>query len=172
MQFHRPLLEVPGAAAIRHWLTRAGIAFVEDPTNADTALTRNRIRARLLPALEQAFPQFRETFARSARHAAQAQQVLDAWRRRPAAVGRPARDCRLQAAARARQANLLRHWLRTVHAAAASAAQLDELLDQIAACTHSRPPDPEHQGRDRALCGDRGHLCLVQWARRRSSPAG
>ncbi len=41
----------------------------------------------------------------------------------------------LQALSRARQANLLRHWLRAVHATAPSAAQLEELMDQIAACT-------------------------------------
>ena len=40
--------------------------------------TRNRIRHELLPALEKAFPQFRDTFARSARHAAQAQELLAA----------------------------------------------------------------------------------------------
>jgi tRNA(Ile)-lysidine synthase len=35
---------------------------------------------------------------------------------------------------RARQANLLRHWLKATHAQQPSTAQLDELLDQIAAC--------------------------------------
>jgi tRNA(Ile)-lysidine synthase len=43
---------------------------------ATRATPRNRIRAVLLPALEQAFPQFRTTFARSIGHAAQAQQLL------------------------------------------------------------------------------------------------
>ncbi|HMA09778.1 MAG TPA: TilS substrate-binding domain-containing protein, partial [Ramlibacter sp.] len=33
-----------------------------------------------------------------------------------------------------RQANLLRHWLRTACDAAASTAQMDELLDQVEAC--------------------------------------
>ena len=36
---------------------------------------------------------------------------------------------------RPRQANALRLWLRRDHDTIASAAQLDELLDQIAACT-------------------------------------
>jgi tRNA(Ile)-lysidine synthase len=41
----------------------------------------------------------------------------------------------LQALSRPRQANLLRSWLRRDHAASASAAQLDELLDQLRDCT-------------------------------------
>jgi tRNA(Ile)-lysidine synthase len=36
---------------------------------------------------------------------------------------------------RARQANALRHWLKTAYETVPSAAQLDELLDQIAACS-------------------------------------
>jgi tRNA(Ile)-lysidine synthase len=134
MRFERPLLRV-GAPDIRRWLAAQKIAFIEDPTNADVAFTRNRIRHQVLPALEQAFPQFRETFARSARHAAQAQELLAAIATEDlAAAGNPPGIRGLQHLSRARQANLLRHWLRTAHEAAASAAQLEELLDQVAAC--------------------------------------
>ena len=41
----------------------------------------------------------------------------------------------LQGLRRARQANVLRHWLRVAHATTPSAAQLGELLNQLAACT-------------------------------------
>ena len=132
--FERPLLAVSGAQ-LRQGLTAAGITWVEDPTNADTAYTRNRIRHALLPALEAAFPAFRETFARSARHAAQAQALLAALAADDLLqVGDPPDIAALQALPRARQANALRHWLRSVHAVAASEAQLDELLDQVHAC--------------------------------------
>jgi len=134
MRFERPLLGV-AAPAIRAWLAEQRILFVEDPTNADIAFTRNRIRRQLLPALEQAFPQFRDTFSRSARHAAQAQELLAAIAAEDlAAVGSPPTLRGLQQLSRARQANALRHWLRTAHEASASAAQLEELLDQVAAC--------------------------------------
>jgi tRNA(Ile)-lysidine synthase len=135
MLFLRPLLSLPGAA-LREALVRGGGDWMEDPSNDDTGLTRNRIRRDLLPVLERAFPQFRATFARSARHAAQAQELLSelAAADLAAMAGEPV-IMSLQLLSRARQANLLRHWLAAVHSAAASAAQLDELLDQVADCT-------------------------------------
>ena len=135
MTFHRPLLAVPGAQ-LRDWLRAQQVPWVEDPTNTDERFTRNRIRARLLPALEEAFPQFRETFARSARHAAQGHEVLlEIAAEDLARIGTPPPVKALQALSKARQANLLRYWLLREHAATASAAQLEQLLSQIAACT-------------------------------------
>lgn len=134
IRYHRPLLRV-GASEIRAWMQVQGMAFIEDPTNVDERFTRNRIRARLLPALETVFPQFRETFARSATHAAQAQALLvEVATQDLAVVGLPPVIQQVQSLSRARQANLLRHWLKTVHAAVPSTAQMAELLDQLAAC--------------------------------------
>lgn len=135
MAFGRPLLGVSGPA-IRAWLAGHHIAWVNDPTNGNTAYTRNRIRHSLLPALAQAFPKFRETFARSARHAAQAQALLDELAALDLqAAGEPPAIAALRALSRARCGNALRHWLRRAHGTSASAAQLDELLDQLQACT-------------------------------------
>ncbi|GKS87528.1 tRNA lysidine(34) synthetase TilS [Acidovorax sp. SUPP1855] len=135
LDWHRPLLRVAGAD-VRAWLVAWGEAWVEDPTNGDEHYTRNRIRHRLLPAIDAAFPQFRDTFARSAEHAAQASELLQELAEADlSAVGVPPRLAALQALSRARQANVLRHWLRSVHGTTPAAAQLAELLDQIAACT-------------------------------------
>jgi tRNA(Ile)-lysidine synthase len=135
IQYYRPLLDVSGVE-LRRYLQERGVAWVEDPTNADEQYTRNRIRARLLPALEAAFPQFRDTFGRSAAHAAQAQRLLDELAAEDLVrTGVPPRIADLQQLSRERQANALRHWLRSVHDTAPSAAQLQELLDQLAACT-------------------------------------
>ena len=133
--FWRPLLQVPGPA-IREWLTHEGIAWVEDPTNSDIRYTRNRIRSQLLPALEACFPQFRDTFSRSASHAAQAQTLLDALAVQDlAAVGVPPRLRHLQALPAARLGNVLRHWLKATYGVSPSAAQLAELQRQVLACT-------------------------------------
>lgn len=134
LTYHRPLLRV-AASEIRSWLVARGVAWIEDPTNVDEQFTRNRIRARLLPALEATFPQFRDTFARSAAHAAQAQAVLlDVAAQDLVKIGNPPAIAQLQGLSRPRQANVLRHWLNTAFQTVPSTAQLAELLDQIAVC--------------------------------------
>jgi tRNA(Ile)-lysidine synthase len=148
----RPWLHVP-AQDIRTWLATQGLqarhlgsanfasshgkGWIEDPTNSNPQFTRNRIRHTLLPALQAAFPQFRDTFARSARHAAQAQVLLAQLATEDiATIGSPPNLKALQTLTPERQANVLRHWLKSSHKVAPSAAQLDELQSQIAACTN------------------------------------
>lgn len=134
LTLHRPLLGV-AARDIRAWLDEQGVAYLKDPTNEHLCYTRNRIRAQVMPALEVAFPGFRQTFARSARHAAQAQLVLDEVAQADLEhIGTPPDIRALQGLSRPRQANVLRHWLRSVCCTSASTAQLDELLHQVAAC--------------------------------------
>jgi tRNA(Ile)-lysidine synthase len=143
----RPLLPY-GAQEIRQWLAAQGLAarnpgqgqlgqgWVEDPSNASSAYTRNKIRLQLVPALAEVFPHYRETFARTARHMAQASELLRNLAEQDLlATQSPPRIATLQLLTRARQANALRHWLQTAHQATGSEAQMDELLDQIAACT-------------------------------------
>ncbi len=132
--YHRPWLDVPGLV-LREALTAAGETWVEDLTNTDTRYTRNRIRAELLPVIEQAFPAFRQTFARSASHAAQAQKLLQEIAEQDLQqVGHPPAIQALQQLSEARQSNVLRHWL-ALEQSQASAAQLQALLVQVKACT-------------------------------------
>ena len=141
LHWHRPLLNVPGAK-LRDHLRALKVNWVEDPTNQDEQFTRNRIRAQILPALERAFPQFRETFARSAAHAAQAQEILDEvaqadWLKvsqNQAGPGAPNIEA-LQQLSTARQSLVLRHWLKHTHQTTPSTVQLAALLSQIEACT-------------------------------------
>ena len=135
LEWFRPLLAVPGQA-LRDWLIQRNISWVEDPSNTDHAYTRNRIRAQLLPVLEQVFPQFRSTFARSSANCAQAADLLDSLAAADSVVvGNPPRIRDLQALTSERQANVLRHWLRKTHETTPSAAQLSQLLAQISVCT-------------------------------------
>jgi tRNA(Ile)-lysidine synthase len=137
--FCRPLLSVSGTE-IRQWLRERGISHIEDPTNQDERFTRNRIRYRLLPVIEAAFPQFRETFARSAAHAAQGAELLETLAAIDLAPvlrstdGAPLIEG-LQSLTADRQANALRYWLKTGYAVIPTTTQLDELQKQISACT-------------------------------------
>jgi tRNA(Ile)-lysidine synthase len=71
----RPLLEVEGAA-IEALALRLGIRWREDPSNRDPSWTRNRIRHRVLPALEEAVPGARRALLRLARVARQEEAAL------------------------------------------------------------------------------------------------
>ena len=135
LEWFRPLLAVPGQA-LRDWLRLRGLSWIEDPTNADPDYTRNRIRAQLLPVLEQVFPQFRNTFARSSAHCAQASELLN---EQAAAdlqmVGVPPAIKALQRLSEARLGNVLRYWLRVAHGTTPTAAQLAQLMAQLGVCT-------------------------------------
>ena len=135
VNFYRPFLRTSGIA-IRHWLDEKHIAYITDPTNSDVRFTRNKIRLQLMPALEIAFPNFRETFSRSAKHAAQAQILLTEVAQQDLEfVGKMPVIAVLQGLSKARQANVLRYWLLKTHQARPSTAQLEQLLIQVHACT-------------------------------------
>jgi len=62
----RPMLRVSRAEVLDH-LAAHGLEWREDPTNADPAILRNRIRHELIPYLEQRFnPAVRDALARAA----------------------------------------------------------------------------------------------------------
>ena len=147
VNFVRPLLGMT-SLEIRTWLASQGLVarhpgdlnighgWVEDPTNTDTQFTRNRIRHELIPALEKTFPQFRQTFARSASHAAAAQSILAQVATEDiASTGNPPKISALQTLSPERQANVLRYWLKSAHQVSPSTAQLAELQSQISNCT-------------------------------------
>jgi tRNA(Ile)-lysidine synthase len=139
LNFHRPFLDV-SRQTLLNWLASEGEGFVEDPTNSDIRFTRNHIRARLLPAIELVFPKFRDTFARSARHAAQAQLLLDELAAADlqsmmhSVSGLPLLKS-LRALRAERRVNVLRHWLKNSFGVIPTEAQLRELCGQIEACT-------------------------------------
>ena len=73
-QVVRPLLAV-SRAEIEEWLQTQGWDYVTDSSNLSDAYTRNFIRLRVLPLLEQLNPAARETIARAAAHLSAAEQL-------------------------------------------------------------------------------------------------
>ena len=63
----RPLLDVPREAIVAY-AREHGLTWIEDESNADESLTRNFVRRRLGPLMQQKYPKWRENLARAARH--------------------------------------------------------------------------------------------------------
>lgn len=72
----RPLLGLP-RAAIEAYAKRAGLRWIEDPSNADRAFDRNYLRHEIMPALARRWPRVRASLARVAEHQGLAAAQLD-----------------------------------------------------------------------------------------------
>lgn len=131
----RPWLEQP-PEAVAAYAQAHGLAFVHDPSNDDTGFARNRLRHGVMPALREAFPAAESALAAAARHAQQARDCLDALAGidraacEDAAAGALKLDA-ISALAPARQANLLRHWLRERTGQGPAQSLLDRLLCEL-----------------------------------------
>jgi tRNA(Ile)-lysidine synthase len=87
----RPLLHAR-RAALHAALDAAGIEYITDPSNADRAHARNRVRADLLPALERLNPAAVEALIRFGRLAADEDDLLDVLAAAELATRRDADD--------------------------------------------------------------------------------
>jgi len=126
----RPLLDQPRSALL-DYARQHGLEWVEDESNADERYPRNFLRHRLFPVLEQRFPAWRDTLGRSARHFAEAAEMLDEIARADMRGGDTLTVDALRALSQARARNLLRHFLHGQGAPMPQEAQLDEMLRQL-----------------------------------------
>ncbi len=131
----RPCLPLLRAQLERYAHLR-GLRWIEDESNADTRYARNALRHDVMPSLATRFPGFRDALARTARHAATAQRLLDDLARIDlrtiarddgVALSRKA----LTALDDARAMNVMRVWIRSAALPAPSAARLTDMLRQL-----------------------------------------
>ena len=109
----RPLLEVE-RADIEAWARGRGLVWIEDDSNADEQLDRNYLRHRVVPLLRTRWPGAARAVARTARHAAEGQALLDELARADverAADGAALRASALRALDVPRRRNALRYWI-------------------------------------------------------------
>lgn len=117
----RPLLD-SSRAELRKYAQSHGLAWIEDPSNADERFSRNFLRRQVMPLLAERWPQVTANIARSARHLGEAQQLLDELAALDLAAAHGVSACpwltlasldlsAVSALSDARQRNLLRHWL-------------------------------------------------------------
>jgi tRNA(Ile)-lysidine synthase len=145
----RPLLAVPRLAIEAHVAAR-DLRYVDDPSNDDAMHRRNAVRARIAPAIAQAFPGYPRTLARSAALQADAARLLDdlaALDADGAVDGATLERARLVALTEPRARNLLRWFLRRNDLRAPSAARLADMLRQLATAGHDREVSIAHDGR-------------------------
>lgn len=129
----RPLLGC-GRAVIEAYVREAGLECVLDPMNAATRFDRSFLRLEITPRLRRRWPAVARSAARSARHLAEAQSLLDELAARDAgsvADGECLAVAPLRALSRPRQANLLRWWLRERGLRPLSSARLASVLDDL-----------------------------------------
>ncbi len=131
--FLRPLLDVPRRLILDYAALR-GLHWVEDESNADIVYDRNYLRHRVMPLLEQRFPGYRETFARTSRNLAESAQLTDDLARLDralAVVNGHFRVDALRSLSATRARNLLRYWLAESGMPVPSAGRLENLLQQL-----------------------------------------
>lgn len=129
----RPLLDID-RAELMAYASQHELRWVEDDSNEDVNYPRNFLRHRVLPVLEQRFPAYRTTLARSARHFAEAAGLLDELAAQDA-IG-AINDERLSVAvlrelSGARGKNLLRYFLAARGAPIPDSTRLAEMLRQL-----------------------------------------
>ncbi len=144
----------PGIALLRPWANverkvieqycaQRVLEFIDDPSNADTAYTRNAVRHHVMPALEAVQPNFRARVVRSIELVAQTAQILKEWSERSlercveAAPPEALRLDRLREFSPQQQPLILRQWLTTLGLQAPSRVRLHELLNQALHARHS-----------------------------------
>lgn len=139
----RPLL-ASSRAEIEACATSAGLAWVDDESNADIAMTRNFLRHEAMAALAQRFPAAEASLAQAAANFGEAAGLLDElaeqdWRR--ISEGEAARLSEMRALSLPRLKNLLRHRLRRLGWQVPVAARLDEFARQLQSAGPDRHPE-------------------------------
>jgi tRNA(Ile)-lysidine synthase len=138
----RPLLDVD-RSELEAYAREHGLSWVEDDSNADVSYPRNFLRHQVLPVLEQRFPAYRSTLARSARHFAEAARLLDELAAQDAVTaidGERLTVDVLRQLSEARGKNLLRYFLALREAPIPDSTRLAEMLRQLCAARADAQP--------------------------------
>ena len=131
----RPLLEISRKKIADYARTRH-LQWVNDASNADTALSRNYMRHEIVPKLHAHWPGAEKVIGRSAGHAAAAVELLEQiaaedWQRCGLTGGSGLSLCACNALGDARLRNLLRYWVRQSGLALPATCHIDEVVRQI-----------------------------------------
>jgi tRNA(Ile)-lysidine synthase len=129
----RPLLTL-SRRELEEWVREAGLTWIEDDTNADETLDRNYLRRRVLPLIRDRWKGVGSAVARSARHAAEGQRLLDMVARADVERASSGPDLfvpALRALPPDRRRNALRFWIAQSGARVPDSRRLEELAGPL-----------------------------------------
>lgn len=141
---YRPLLDY-SRAELESRARALGLEWIDDESNGRLAHDRNYLRHEVAPRLDSRFPMWRESVARFASHAAQAQALLDELAAVDGARGSPVLVLD-PALPLPRRANALRAFLASHGLAMPSDARLDEMARQLYEARDDARVRLEHDG--------------------------
>jgi len=149
----RPLLEL-SRQDLEEYALEHGLVWIEDDSNADTAMDRNYLRQHVMPLLHKRWPGYRQVWQQSARLCGEAGRLnaaladLDIGRVRTAAGNHVLSVCGLLALEPARQRNLLRHWLRGHGCGGVGYQLLVRIVDEVLPARQEALPELCWQGHE------------------------
>ena len=157
----RPLLTVT-RAALSGWVRAQRLTWVEDESNAQLRADRNYLRARVLPLIRERWPSAAATVSRSARHAAEAQRLLDLLGE--ADAGRASCGAMLSAKllrrlSSDRRRNALRFWIAAAAVLTPPATRLDEIARTLLDAREDAQPLVSWEG---AVVQRQGDLLMLR----------
>ena len=129
-RFLRPLLGV-SRAHIEEYARWNALGWIDDESNASHDFTRNFLRNKVIPLIEQKIPQASASLTRAASMFAEAADLLDQMAADDLGNERRLSIARLRSLPNSRAANLLAFYLRREGVQIPSSATLSELLRQL-----------------------------------------
>lgn len=140
----RPLLDT-SPQALRDYLVRGDLEWLEDPSNADRRFDRNFLRHEIFPRLEERWPGVQRTLARAASHQADSAVLAAELAKIDLSGTRGQVPGTLSVAAlvglpAARARNLLRGWLAELGLPTAGATHLEKVLEELATARDDAQP--------------------------------
>lgn len=158
----RPLITVTHAELLEYLESR-GIEWLDDPMNSDPRFDRTFLRTTVIPVLRRRWPAIAANAARSARHMAEAQRLLDSIAERDWVRARDGDRLDLAGLAglsHERACNLLRFWIRGAGRPLPSAHNLERLLAMMTQAAGDSTPRVNWPGAD--VRRYRGRLYLAE----------
>ena len=144
----RPLLS-RSRAELEAFVRAAGLGFLEDPSNLDERFDRNFLRRRVLPLIRARWPGAAATVGRAARHAAEAQRLLETLGQTDLAAARHGESLAasaLRALPPERRRNALRLWIAARGLSLPPATRLAEIAGPMLAARADAQPAIEWPG--------------------------